>query len=109
MKADSKKSLLGMLGLCRRAGAMICGSDLVCAELSSKRPPYLVIVASGASEASRSKLTGKCFHYGIECLTLPFTTDELGHAIGKSGSIAAVAIVDERFSARIKELASALN
>ena len=109
MATDAKKSLLGMIGLCRRAGGMICGSDLVCGELSSKRPPYLVLVSGSASDSTRSKISGKCFHYGIECITLPFTTDELAQAIGKSASIAAVGILDERFSARIKELASALN
>lgn len=109
MKSDAKKSLLGMLGLCRRSGDLICGSDIVCTELSSARPPLLVIVAAEASAATVDKVTRKCFHYGVECIVAAVSTEELGHAIGKTGAVATVGMRDANFAKRIKELSEALN
>lgn len=109
MKNDAKKSLLGMIGLCRRSGGVICGSDLVCTELGAKRPPALVIVSEQASSATVDRITRKCFHYGVKCLVLPIDTDELGRAVGKLSTIAAIAIKNDAFSKRIEELANELN
>jgi len=108
MKGDARKSLLGLIGLCRRSGNVICGSDLVCSELSAKNPPRLVIVASDASASTVDRMTRKCFHYGVECIVAQISTDELGHAIGKQGLIASVGIRDASFASRLRELCEAL-
>ena len=108
MTQDAKKALLGMLGLCRRSGNLICGSELVCAELSAKEPPLLVIVAADASNATVDKMTKKCFHDQVECSVVPLDTGELGHAIGKTGAIASVGVKDKNFAKRIGELANIL-
>ena len=109
MKPDAKKALLGMIGLCRRSGNIICGSDIVCGELSAKHPPALVIVSSDASGSTIDRITKKCFHYGVKCEIVPINTEELGHTVGKLSSIATVGIRNAGFAARIEELINELN
>lgn len=109
MKSDANKSLLGMIGLCRRAGGVICGSDLVCAELGTRRPPYLVLVSDRASSATVDRITKKCFHYDVKCLLLSIDTVELGHTVGKLSDIATIGIRNEAFAKRIEELINELN
>ena len=37
--------VLGALGLCRRAGALICGTPMICIALrEGKKRPFLVVV-----------------------------------------------------------------
>jgi hypothetical protein len=45
----------------------------------------------------------------VKCLVLPIDTDELGRAVGKLSTIAAIPIKNEAFSKRIEELANELN
>ena len=50
---------LFMLGLCRKAGKLIIGTDLVTKSLPSKKT-YLVIYTCDASGNTEKKITDKC-------------------------------------------------
>ena len=94
--AASNQRLLSALGLCRKAGKLICGTPLICEALRSDgKKPYAVIMASDNSENTQKKLRDKCGFYGVELTTPDLDGDQLGRAIGKSGRISAVAITDE--------------
>ena len=95
--AGSNQKLLSALGLCRKAGKLICGTPLICDALRSAKKPYAVIMASDNSENTQKKLSDKCAFYGVELLTPDLDGDALSSAIGKSGRISAVAITDENF------------
>ena len=73
---------LSMLGLCRRAGAVIIGTDLVTKALPSGKIK-LVMYAGDCSANTEKKITDKCKFYGTECLKLTYGGDEIAHAIGK--------------------------
>ena len=94
---------LFMLGLCRKAGKLIIGTDLVTKSLPSKKT-YLVIYASDASENTKKKITDKCSFYEIECVKAPFSSFEISNAIGKSASVCALGITDLNFSSELKSL-----
>ena len=85
---------LRALGLCEKAGKLICGTQQVCEALRSKQKPYAVVMASGNSDNTVKRLTDKCAYYGVELLYIEANGEMLSDALGKSGRIAAAAITD---------------
>ena len=118
---DIKKRILSALGLAARAGALVCGTDMICDALrkaaennknnknnknssKSKKKVLLVIEASDTSDNTHKKLTDKCSYYKTEHIkTDNIDSAALAHAVGKSGGIAAVALADENFVKLLKK------
>ena len=82
------------LGLAKRAGKTICGIPLIIEALRSNKKPHLVIASAKASENSLKKITDKCKFYEVELISLPITPEELAHAVGHVGGVAAVSVND---------------
>lgn len=94
--------VLNFLGLAKRAGKLVQGSDAVLKNLRSKKT-HLMFVASDASEATINKVLKKGSFYNIEVITI-FNTEELSKAIGEN-NIKVIAINDSGFkNAIIQEL-----
>ncbi len=89
--------LLGTLGLARRAGKTVAGSDLVCKALRSGELS-LVLLASDASDNTKKRITDKTTYYKVRLVMLEATVDMLGRSIGKAGSVSVVGVGDESFS-----------
>ena len=94
--------VLRALGLCRRAGALICGTPMICAELP-KGKILMVIEARDTSEGTHKKITDKCRYYEVEHLRIEADGVSLAAAVGKSGSLAAVAVSDANLAVMIKK------
>ena len=94
---------LFMLGLCRRAGKLITGTDLVTKSLPSKKV-CLVIYSNDASDNTKKRVTDKCSFYEVECVKAPFSSSEISDAIGKSGAICTLGITDLNFAGELKSL-----
>ena len=75
------KKILNYLGIARRAGFLISGTDAVIASLEKKAK--LVIVATDASDATKDKISRKCFYYKVNILQ-EFNTEELAIAVGQN-------------------------
>ena len=103
-KAEAIERFLTFLGLCRRAGKTAHGTPLVCEALASHKPPSLVILSQGASAGTAKKIKNKCDFYRVPMLTVPATPERLGRAVGKSAEIAAVAVLDESFAGKLRNL-----
>ena len=91
--------LLSMLGLCARARKLVVGTPMICEALrkGGKTPILAVLEASDTSPNTHEKLTSKCAYYETPLYRMAATTEELAKAIGKTGAVAAVAVVDENF------------
>lgn len=103
--------LLGVIGLCARAGALVYGTDRVCTAL--RNPPRggeirLVIEAEGCSQNTHKKITDKCNFYNIEHRMLPVSSAELGAAVGKTGELAVAGITDENLCLAVKKQLDAI-
>ena len=93
--------LLGYLGLARKAGRLVIGTEAVTETVRSGqrgRKPYIVFLAADVSDNTEKRIENGCTYYRVRCITLPIETYVLGHAIGKTGCIAAVGIMDEGFA-----------
>ena len=97
--------VLSMLGLCRRAGAVIIGTDLVTKALPSGKVRLVMYVAD-ASANTEKKITDKCKFYNTRCVKLSYDGMEIAHAIGKLSSVSVVGVTDENFSRELDLLTS---
>ena len=89
---------LRSLGLARRAGALVCGTPMICDALRSAKKPFLVVAANDISEGTRKKLTDKCGFYKTPLYTVDVSGEELAQAVGKTGVLAAVAVTDKNLA-----------
>ncbi len=86
----------GALGICAKARRLITGTALICEAMRSERTrPLLVLAASDNSDNTAKRLSDRCAYYGVELVTLDLDRDALSRLLGKSGSVAAVAVTDE--------------
>ena len=92
--------VLNLLGIARRAGKLVLGTDSVVKVLPSKKVT-IVFVASDASSATYDKLDKKCFFYQVPVVN-NFSTEELSKALGVT-SIKVVALMDQGFAKVMKE------
>ncbi len=89
--------ILSSLGLCSKAGKLIFGVPMIIDAMQKKKKIYLVLEAGDTSDNTHKKITDKCSFYGVEKIRLEFDSTALSNAVGKSSSLAAVAITDEGF------------
>jgi ribosomal protein L7Ae-like RNA K-turn-binding protein len=82
------------LGLCKKAGKLICGTPMVCEAAASRKKPELAVMSTGASENTKKKLRDKCAYYGVRLVELDASPEDISRAIGGKASTAAVAISD---------------
>ena len=83
---------MNYLGIAKRSGNLLCGTDTVVHSLASKKIK-LLFLASDASENTKDKIIKKAFYYQIQVCEA-FDSYELSKAIGKD-HVMVMAIVDE--------------
>ena len=99
--ASVTERFFGMLGLCRRAGKTVLGTEMICKQMREKKKPVLVLIASDISENTRSKLISKSIFYTIPYIQISVSGGELAARLGKTGFLAAAAVMDHRFADEI--------
>ena len=95
--AEDKKRFLSSLGLCARAGKLIFGVPMICEALrkGGAAKPALIIEASDTSDGTHKKIADKAAFYGVRVVRIDCDGVALASALGKTSSLAAVAIKDK--------------
>ena len=81
----SEIRLCGMLGFAMRAGKVIIGTELVCSAMAKggKDAPRLVLVARGASDGPKKKLSTKAERFsGVTMTKSGFVPSSVGLVAG---------------------------
>ena len=89
--------ILGSLGLCSKAGKLIFGVPMIIEAMQKGKKVFLVIEAGDTSDNTHKRISDKCSFYGVEKIRLDISGSDLASAVGKSSSLAAIAITDEGF------------
>lgn len=89
--------LKGAIGLCMRAGGIICGDFAVEKALKGGKAK-LLLLDTKASDATKQRYRGICERQEVQCLII----EGMGNAIGRSGGMIA-AVRDGRFITMILE------
>ena len=98
------KKLLMTVGLCAKAGRLICGTDQICdAMRKGNKAPVLVLEASDTSANTHKRLTDRCTFYSVRHIQIEADAVMLGEAVGKYSAIASVGITDEGFRTAIEK------
>ena len=91
------KKFSGLLGIAKKAGKVVAGTNLVTDAIrkgSPKTLPAAVFLAADASENTKKRVRNCCTYYEIPLHITALTTEALGQAIGKTGNVSAVGVTD---------------
>lgn len=94
------KDILGFLGLCRKAGKLLCGHDVVKESVISSAS-QLVFLSSDASERLEREMRHACSYEGksIPVYRTPISMDEFGISLGKKSAV--FSVTDTGFANKI--------
>ncbi len=98
-----KGNLLGLLGICRKAGKLKLGFDPAAASLG--RDAQALLFTADVSPKTRARMLKKAQGLPVKSLDLTETSDALHHAIGKR--VAVMAITDKGLAERAATLHNA--
>lgn len=97
----TEQQLLQILGLAKRAGALVTGNDTCMTSVRTGKAA-LAIVAADTGANAKKKYHDKCKSYNVPIVEL-LDKDQLGHAVGKAQS-AILVITDQGFAKRIRQM-----
>lgn len=105
VRSGDDKKILSALGLCVRAGKVVFGVPMICDALrkGGATKPRAVFEASDTSENTHKRISDKCAFYGVRLYRLECDGGVLAESLGKSGSLAAVAVTDEKMCAMVEK------
>ena len=84
------------IGLAKKAGALVCGTELVIGALR-KQKIRLVLAAADISPGTRKRIRDKCAFYGTPLAEIGLTMAELSGAAGLIRQTAAAGVADRAF------------
>lgn len=90
------KQLLFSVGLARKAGKLVSGTDSVCDEIR-KNKIFLVLCSNDISDNTKKKISDCCTYYKAKLCFCEVSKEALGKSIGKPFS-ACVGITDKNLS-----------
>lgn len=102
---ESTKKILSSLGLCAKAGKLIYGVPMICEALrkGGASKPALVIESSDTSDGTHKKIVDKTAFYQVRLVRIDCDGATLASALGKTASLAAVAIKDEKMCSIVEK------
>jgi len=93
---NNKNKTENILGLAKKAGAIISGTELVIESVRKKRACH-IFICSDASPGTLKKLSDKAEFYRVPVTKLNLTMSELAHCVGLSRLTAAVSLTNKNF------------
>lgn len=90
MNIDADSKIRGYVGLCRAAGGITSGTELVLGEVRRGRAK-LVLIADDASDRTKKQIADKCTYYKVKYCFAGCGEDALSEMIGKKAPCAAAA------------------
>ena len=101
--SSNQNPLLSFLGLCRRAGKMALGSDIVVDSIVNGES-VLVLIASDISPNTEKQITRNAQQYNVKLIKLKENKEEVSHAVGKFSAV--ISINDMGFAKKIIQLSA---
>lgn len=95
MKNDKKDKFHNFIGLARRAGKVVLGSEAIEGAVRARKA-LLVIIATDAAEGTVKRLKDKCTSYNVPIIIIG-TKESLGKITGIDEA-AGVAVTDSNFA-----------
>ena len=98
--------LFSMLGICRKAGKLVLGTDAVC-EAAQKQSLHLILLTQDLSRRSREKIATTASNTSVILMQAPLKMDDVAALTGKAAGI--VGISDKGLADAVKDIAARMN
>lgn len=85
-----KSRLLSTLGICRKAGKLVLGTDAV-TEYAADGKLFLILLCEDLSPRSHKNMTIVAEKHCLAVCKAPITMDEIKHLVGKRSGIMGIA------------------
>lgn len=95
----SETKILGLIGLCKKAGKIVAGAAL-CEKEIRTRKSELIIIANDISKTGLKAVIDICNHYSVRYIVCS-DMNSLGKAVGAAGDRSVVSVNDKGFSEAI--------
>ena len=93
----------GLLGIARKAGKIVPGTERVRDSIRNGGEIKIVFIASDVSDNTKKRVVNCCDYYGTGYRTLGIDSESLGNAVG-SGICACIGVIDKRFAKALLDL-----
>ena len=93
---SDKNKIANSLGLAKKAGAVVSGTELVIESVRKKKACH-VFMCSDASDGTAKKLRDKTAFYNVPLTKLDLTMSELAHCVGLMRPTTAVSLTNRSF------------
>ena len=100
MNQNTAKNKNGILSMCRKAGRLVMGMDMVKDSLENGEAKA-VFVCNDISEKSLKEVKFFCNKYGKKLFALDYTMDQAGQCIGKK--VGVISVTDGGFAKSISK------
>ena len=102
---ENETGLLRALGICVKANKIIFGVPMICEALrrGGKNMPVVIIESADTSDGTHKKITDKAAYYKVRTVRLNCDGATLASALGKTSSLAAVAVTDSQMCKLIEK------
>jgi ribosomal protein L7Ae-like RNA K-turn-binding protein len=94
---------LKMIGISRKAGKVVFGGNLVVSAVRSPSKPFLVLLASNASDNTRKKIKDSCVFHNVTLIETEYSGEVLAKTIGKMSDVMVIAITDNGLAETIRK------
>ena len=97
---NDEKKLLALLGIAKKAGKVISGTDMVTESIRSKSKTSvkLILLACDASQNTKKKINNTAQYYNIPLLSVSTDKSELARLTGHSSELSVIGITDQGFA-----------
>lgn len=105
-KKSDEGRILRAIGLCVRAGRVVLGVPMICEAMrhGGAKAPISVWEAADTSENTHKRIEDKCAYYKVKHFRLTCDGESLAAAVGKTGSLGAVAVTDRGMSEMVEAI-----
>ena len=90
--------VMSTIGLAKKAGKVMSGTNLVSTFIRSDNKPCLVVLAKDASENTKKLIQSASRHHKVDCRLTHNSMDQFSDAIGASNYISCIAVFDKGFA-----------
>ena len=98
---DNYQKLYGLLGLAKKAGKIVAGTD-ACLEAIEKKNIYIILLAKDASERTKNLFYKKGKQFSIMVVDI-LSMEELSKAIGKQNKVV-IGVKEKGFAQAIEKI-----
>ena len=99
-----RKKILSLLGIARKAGKTVLGTDMTVESIRKKSSSVkIILLASDSSANTVKRIKNTSEYYGIHLLRLSIDKIELAALMGHSAELSVIGITDAGFADAMKK------